>query len=224
MSLDPEIARQNMIQQQIRCWDVAQGDVLDTLRSVPREHFVAPEYSSLAFADTRLPLEADSDDAQTLMTPALEGRVLQALELSPDDRVLEIGTGSGYLTACLARLAGFVTSIEISAPRAERASARLAELGITNCDIQVQDVFARDATETFDAIAVTGSLPTYDPRFEAWLNPGGRAFLMVGTGAMQEALRVRRTNGGVVRRESLFETFIAPLVNTTRPPSGEFRL
>ena len=224
MNLDPEIARQNMIQQQVRCWDVTQANVLDTLQSVPREHFVDPLYTSLAFADTRLPLEANSDDAQTLMTPALEGRMLQALELSPDDRVLEIGTGSGYLTACLARLASFVTSIELIAPRAERAAERVAQLGVTNCDIRVQDVFTLDDTDQFDAIAVTGSLPAYDPRFEAWLRPGGRAFLIVGTGAMQEATRLRLTDEGIMQRESLFETFIAPLVNSTRSRSADFRL
>jgi len=198
-----------MIQQQVRCWNVSNPRVLNALQSVPRENFVAPEYANLAFADTRLPLDASSN--QTMLTPQLEGRILQELAPGPEERVLQIGTGSGYLTACLARLARHVTSIDVSPARIEAARARLDDLGITNCDLRVEDVYWRHEARTFDVIAVAGSIRKYDPRFEQWLNPGGRAFIVVGTPPAMEACLITQTVDGQARVESLFETIVPPL-------------
>lgn len=209
MNFDTELARRNMVQQQIRCWDVSSPRVLEVLAAVPREHFVAPEFSALAFADTNLPL--DNSSRPTMLKPQLEGRILQELAPGPDDRVLEIGTGSGYLTACLARLSQHVTSIDVSADRVAAAAARLDDLGITNCELLVQDVYLRDQAHTFDVIAVTGSISAYDPRFEQWLNPGGRAFVVVGSPPAMEAFLITQTPAGDARLDSLFETVIEPL-------------
>lgn len=137
--------------------------------------------------------------------------MLQALDPGPDERVLQIGTGSGYVTACLARLARHVTSIDVSLARVESAQARLDDLGIANCDLRVQDVYRRSEAHTFDVIAVTGSIRAYDPRFEQWLNPDGRAFVVIGTPPVMEACLITRTVDGGARVESLFETIVPPL-------------
>lgn len=209
MTLDTELARRNMVQQQLRCWKVSNPRVLSALQSVPREHFVAEEFAQLAFADINLPL--DEQSGQRMLAPRIEGRILQALDPQPTDRVLEVGTGSGYLTACLARLAQHVTSIDVSAARVEVARERLDQLGISNCDLLVQDVYERREAHTFDAIAVTGSIRAYDPRFEQWLNPGGRAFVVIGTAPAMEACLITQTMEGQARVDSLFETVIPPL-------------
>lgn len=221
MHLDTELARHNMVHQQVRCWDVTDPRVLNVLQSVPREHFVADGYAPLAFADTRLPLTCAP--AQTMWTPQLEGRLLQALDPLPNQRVLEIGTGSGYLTACLARLAGHVTSVDVSADCVAEAAKRLDALGITNCDLIVQDVYERREAHTFDAIAVTGSIAAYDPRFEQWLEPGGRCFVVIGQPPVMEACRIRRSAEGSVDVESLFETVVPPLRIPGEPANPPFR-
>jgi len=208
MHLDTELARRNMVQQQVRCWDVSDPRVLHTLQTVPREHFVADGYETLAFADTNLPLTKSSP--QTMLTPQLEGRILQTLLPRADERVLEIGTGSGYMTACLARLAQHVTSIDVSAECVAIAAARIRDLGISNCTTQVQDVYERSEADAFDVIAVTGSIRTYDPRFEQWLKTGGRVFVVIGTPPAMEACLITRTDAGA-EVTSLFETIMAPL-------------
>jgi protein-L-isoaspartate(D-aspartate) O-methyltransferase len=220
MHLDTELARRNMVQQQVRCWNVSDPRVLHALQTVPREHFVADGYQTLAFADTNLPLTRAS--THTMLTPQLEGRILQMLAPRANERALEIGTGSGYLTACLATLARSVTSIDGSAERVATATTRIREMGITNCDIQVQDVYERSEADTFDVIAVTGSIRAYDPRFEQWLNPGGRAFLVIGTAPAMEACLVTRTDDGVMV-DSLFETIVAPLTLPGDRETGAFR-
>jgi protein-L-isoaspartate(D-aspartate) O-methyltransferase len=209
MHLDTEQARRNMIQQQVRCWDVSDPRVLDALQALPREHFVDSAYEALAFADTNLPLTPGGQ--RRMLTPQLEGRILQALAPQPNESVLEIGTGSGYLTACLARLARHVTSIDASGECVEAATARLNDLGITNLDVQQQNVYERRAADTFDVIAVTGSIPAWDPRFEQWLNPGGRAFIVVGHRPAMEACLATRTADDKITVESLFETVVEPL-------------
>ncbi len=219
--LDIDLARRNMVRQQVRCRDVNNPRVLDVLASIPREAFVAPELAALAFADTNLPL--DDGSGHTLWTPQLEGRLLQALDPGPDDRVLEIGTGSGYLTACLARLAQHVTSIDRSPARIAAAQDRLDALGITNCDLLVQDVYERREAHRFDVIAVTGSLRAYDPRFESWLSPGGRCFVVVGTPPAMEACLITQEADGPARVESLFETAVPPLVIPGDPGKTPFR-
>jgi len=223
MNLDTEFARKNMVRQQVRCWDVSSPRVLSALENVPREHFVPEQYANLAFADVMLPLDQNgTDHERKMLNPKLEGRILQELNIQPTDCALVIGTGSGYLTACLARLARHVTSIDSSADMIDKAEQRLDDLGIVNVELRVQDMFDRPAAARFDVIAVTGSLPVYDARIEAWLKPGGRAFVVVGTAPAMEACLVERSSNDEITYRSLFETVIPPLANVPRPPSVEF--
>ncbi len=222
MNFDPDIARKNMIQQQIRCWDVTNPRVLEVMHAIPREHFVSEEFSALAFVDAELPLDATS--RQMMLTPQMQGRILQALDPQPQDTVLEVGTRSGYLTACLARLSRYVTSIDASAARIDAATERLDSLGISNCDLRMQDVYQRSEPHGFDVIAVTASIATYDPRFEQWLNPGGRAFVVIGAAPAMEACLITRDANGQTEVQSLFETVISPLriPGETRNPPFRF--
>lgn len=208
-----ESARQQMVTQQVRAWEVLDPAVLRVLGEVHRELFVPPEWRALAFADTvvRLP------EGQRMMTPQVEGRLLQALTIGPSDRILEIGTGSGFLAACLARLGAHVTSLEIRPALAEAARRRLRENGVTGCDVEVADAFRWTPPGTFDCIAVTGSLPLPDTRFREWLSPNGRLFAVVGMPPIMEAQLIRRTESNEFTRESLFETLLDPLDNAPQP-------
>lgn len=217
MNYTPQEARERMVRQQVRCWDVLDPRVLDVLEALPREAFVPPAYRGVAYADTQIPLA----HGEVMMAPSVEGRLLQALDLAPGDEVLEIGCGSGFLTACLARLGGRVTSIDIHADFVDLARRQLAAQGIENCDLRVEDAFARSDETRYDAIAVTGSVPDYRGEFDDWLKPGGRLFLVEGSGTLMEALLL--VNGGAgVRRESLFETVLRPLLNAPARPGFRF--
>ena len=202
-------ARERMVSGQVRCWNVLDERVLDVFRDLPREDFVPEPYRGLAYADLALPLPG----GQEMMTPSLEGRILQALDLSSRDRVLEVGSGSGWFTACLARLAGEVTSLEISPQLHAGAERRLA--GRNNVTTVCADAFHWRPGRGFDAVVLTGSLPIYDQRFEEWLNPGGRLLCIVGQAPVMEALRVAPGGGG--QPESLFETVTPPLANAQHP-------
>lgn len=215
MNLNTEYARKNMVRQQVRCWDVCNPRVLKALESVPREHFVAEQYADLAFADVMLPLgEAGAGNEQKMLNPKLEGRILQELDIKPTDCALVIGTGSGYLTACLARMTRHVTSIDSSANLIETARQRLDDLDIVNVDLRAQDMFDRPTAAKFDVIIVTGSLPVYNSCIETWLKPGGRAFVVVGTAPAMEACLVKCSKKGEISYRSLFETVIPPLANS----------
>lgn len=219
MSADVETARQQMVTQQVRAWAVLDPAVLGVLAAVPRERFLPARYEALSFADTALPLA----DGQRMMTPQVEGRILQALEVTPADSILEVGTGSGFLTACLARLGGRVTSLEIRPALAAEAGRRLTDLGIGNGRILTEDVFGWRPPEAYDCIAIGGSLPVFDARFQEWLAPGGRLFMVVGTGPVMEAWLIRRAHTGAgFTRESLFETVLPPLDNAPRPEPFTF--
>ena len=220
----PSIAHENMVNQQIRCWDVIDPRVLEVLSKVPREHFVPSAYRSLAFADTNIPLTSSTPTGRqwTMMRPIVEGRLLQALEIAEHETVLEIGTGSGFLTACLATLAQHVTSIDLSEKRLESASETLASLDIKNCKLLLQDVFERTERVECDAIAVTASLPEYDPRFEKMLKLGGRAFAVIGELPIMEAVLIRRMSINEWTREALFETVIPPLIHAQQDVGFSF--
>ena len=216
--MDTDFARQQMVEQQVRAWDVLDPDVLQVLKDIPREQFVPTGYESLAFADTEIPIGR----GQAMMTPTLEGRVLQALRPTASDSVLEIGTGTGFLTACLARLAGDVTSIDIYDDFLATARANIEDSGLGDVTLLQMDATESLPEGPFDAIAVTGSIETFDPRFVEALAPDGRLFVVVGTGPAIDARIVTRSGDNAWDSESLFETTLAPLVNGVEPPQFSF--
>lgn len=211
---DLETARFNMIAQQIRPWEVIDERVLNVFESVPREHFVNAEYLGLAFADIAAPI----GEGQQMMKPVQEARMLQALDVRSGDSVLEIGTGSGFVTACLAKLGGIVTSYEIHPALSEAAAGRLAGLGVKNVELVAGDgLHASFAPNSFAVIAVTGSLPTYPDYLEQLLAPGGRMFVVIGEQPAMTAMLVSRNAAGEIWREKLFETVLPPLENAPQP-------
>jgi protein-L-isoaspartate(D-aspartate) O-methyltransferase len=216
--MDTDFARQQMVEQQVRAWDVLDPDVLRVLTDIPREQFVPTGYESLAFADTAIPI----GHGQTMMTPTIEGRVLQALKPAAGDSVLEVGTGTGFLTACLARLAGRVTSIDIYADFLDTARANIEDCGLGDVTLLQMDATRELPEGPFDVIAVTGSIETFDPRFGDALAPGGRLFVVVGTGPAMDARIVTRTGENEWESDSLFETSLPPLVNSVKPPPFSF--
>jgi protein-L-isoaspartate(D-aspartate) O-methyltransferase len=216
--LNVESARAQMIAQQVRAWDVSDERVLATLEAVRREEFVPEAYRDTAFADVAIPL----GHGQSMLPPKLDGRILQALELKATDEVLEVGTGSGFLAACLAALALRVRSLEIYPDLAALAARNLRSAGVTSGSVETMDALRFEEVGRYDAIAITASLPCYDARFERALKPGGRLFIVVGASPVMEALLVRRASGAACARTSLFETDIAPLVNAPQPPRFVF--
>jgi protein-L-isoaspartate(D-aspartate) O-methyltransferase len=216
--LDVNFARRQMIEQQVRAWDVLDLAVLEAMSRIPREEFTPPAFRELAFADMNVPL----GHGQSMLTPKLEGRILQALELRSEDSVLEVGTGSGFFAACLGALARTVVSLEYHPDLATTASANLARAGVRNVAVDVADVFTVTDLGRHDVVVLTGSLPLYDERFEQALNDGGRLFAVVGDGQVMEALRITRSGPGQFLRESLFETVMAPLIHATEPPRFVF--
>ncbi len=211
MDAKTEAARRQMIEQQVRAATVLDPRALEALAAVPRERFVPEGYRGVAFADHAIPI----GHGQTMLPPSLEGRILQALAPERGERTLEIGTGTGFFAACLARLAGEVESIEIHADLAAGAVRTLAAEGFGGVKVETADAFARHFEPHYQVIAVTGSLPVYDPRFERALAIGGRLFVVVGSAPVMEARRVTRTGADSWLSESLFETSIEPLVHAT---------
>ena len=216
--MNTDFARQQMIEQQVRAWDVFDVNVLDGLKEVPRELFVPEGFATLAFADAEIPI----GHGQMMMTPTIEGRVLQALGLAGGERVLEIGTGSGFLTAVLAKLSAHVTSIDIYDDFLDTAKRRLDECEIENVDLINMNGMKELPEGTFDAIAVTGSVQTLDSRFTDALNPGGRLFVIVGDSPAMSATRVTRYDADTLQSDTLFETDLAPLINGSLPPQFSF--
>ncbi|MDH3532425.1 MAG: protein-L-isoaspartate O-methyltransferase [Gammaproteobacteria bacterium] len=213
-----DFARQQMVQQQVRAWDVFDADILEVLSTVPRERFVPSGFEMLAFADAEIPL----GHGQYMMTPTVEGRLLQALGLRRSDDVLEVGTGSGFLCACLARLTNSVTSMDIYADFLDTAAANLEDAGIDNIELLQMDAMQELPDRLFDAIAVTGSIQDFDPRFVMSLKPDGRLFVIVGNAPVMDARIVHRIADNDWRTENLFETEVAPLVNAVSPPQFSF--
>jgi protein-L-isoaspartate(D-aspartate) O-methyltransferase len=211
-------AREQMIEQQVRAWDVLDERVLTVMRRVPRELFVPQAKRYLAYADAEVPLAC----GQHMLRPSVVGRLLQALLPQGGQQVLEVGTGSGFITACLRTMATRVRSLELFPELAEEARRNLALLGMRDVDVVDADALAGDDGARYDAIAVTASLPVYDERFERMLAVGGRLFVVVGEAPVMEARLVQRTAEDSVASESLFETVIDPLVNAVRPPAFTF--
>lgn len=205
-----EQARENMIEQQIRPWDVLDQRVLDTIRDVPRDEFVPENWRNQAFADMSIPLT----QGQTMMTPRVEARLLQALEIQPFESVLEVGTGSGYLTAVLAKLAKQVYSVEIQAELVEPAQQRLRDHGITNATIKAGD--GSDGWPDqgpYDVIVLTGSAAAVPEAIKQNLRSGGRLFAVIGEAPVMEARLLMRREDGQWSNEVLFETELPRLKN-----------
>lgn len=213
MSLNLEQARFNMVEQQVRTWDVLDARVLAVLGQVQREHYVSAEHRQIAFADLELPL----GHGEFMMKPVIEGRVLQAADVQPGDSVLEIGTGSGFLTACLAALGKDVVSVEQHEDLAATARARLQRDGIANASVHVAEaVHGFEPKREFDVIVLTGAVFALPEKFKSWLKPGGRLFAVVGESPVQQAIVFTR-DGTTVREASLFETDLAYLANAAPP-------
>jgi protein-L-isoaspartate(D-aspartate) O-methyltransferase len=211
-------AREQMIEQQVRAWDVLDARVLETLRKVPREAFVPPQHRFLAFADVEIPLPC----GQHMLRPSVAGRLLQAVALTGSERVLEVGTGSGFVTACLRAGGASVRSLELFPELVDLARRNVSSLGLRDIDILAQDATRLDTDARYDVIAVTASLPIPDERFQRQLTVGGRLFVVVGQPPVMEARLIRRITEDAWGTESLFETVIDPLVHATRPQGFVF--
>ncbi len=214
-----EQARYNMVEQQIRPWDVLDQDVLDLLLKLRREDFVPEAHRALAFVDMEIPL----GHGQFMWTPKLEARVLQELAIRPTDRVLEIGTGSGYLTALLAARAAEVVSVDILPEFTAAATQTLRAHGIHNVTLQTRDA-ASEAPDYFgfDVIVLTGSTPLLSDAFRRSLKVGGRLFAIVGEAPVMQAQLITCTAPGATRSVVLFETCVAPLLNAPHPAAFVF--
>lgn len=212
--LDVERARFNMVEQQIRTWEVLDQQVLDLLFRVRREEYVPEQYRALAFADMEIPI----GHGERMLSPKIEARMLQELALAPGDKILEAGTGSGYMTALLASLGGHVYSVEIIPEFTRLAAVRLAAHGIYNVTTETGDA-ARgwDQHAPYDAIVLTGSVPVLPDAFQKSLRPGGRLLAVVGEPPVMEARLITCVAAGVCNSIGLFETCIPPLRNALQP-------
>ena len=214
-----EQARLNMIEQQIRPWEVLDQKVLDLIARLHREDFIPEDYRSLALADTQLPLT----HGQCTMTPKMEARLLQALDMHKDDRALEIGTGCAYLTALLAASAGHVTSVDIYPEFTQQAAAKLARYRIDNATLETGDaVHGWSKNSPYEVIAVTGSVPVLETCFQEQLSHGGRLFVIVGVSPVMEAMLITRLGAQEWSREVLFETDLPALISAPVPVKFKF--
>ena len=218
MNMNPElsVARRNMVENQVRPWEVLDARVLDVLGALPREAFVPKPYAALAYADVALPI----GHQELMLKPVVEGRILQALLPGAGERILEIGTGTGYFADCLARLSARVTSIDRHADFAEAARARLQAQAIANVECVHADALSGFAPlDKFDAIAVTGAVASLPKVFGQWLKPAGRLFVIRGfEPAMQAVLLQRAPDGGWIE-ERLFETDTPYLAGAAPAPT-----
>jgi len=213
MSLNIELARRNMVEQQVRPWDVLDSRVLEALSAIRREDFVPPACRNLAFADLELPL----GHGEVMMKPVVEGRVLQAVSPTKTERVLEIGTGSGFLTACLARLAAEVVSVEQHGEFADAARVRIAGAGARSVSVNVADAVGGYVPgQQFDVMLVTGAVAALPPHWRDWVKPGGRLFAIIGASPVQQAVLFTRASDAQWSEQVLFETDL-PYLNHAGP-------
>jgi protein-L-isoaspartate(D-aspartate) O-methyltransferase len=218
-----EQARSNMVEQQIRPWEVLDQDVLDLLYAVPREEFVPRAWRNLAFSDMEIPLKEQARDGEKMWAPKIEARVLQALAPRRTERVLEVGTGSGYLAALLAHRSAHVYSVEIEPALAAFGKANIARHGVDNVTLETGDgARGYDRWAPYDIVVLTGSVPVLPPTVLESLAPGGRVFAVVGDAPVMTAKIVTRTAPGAFRTAELFETLLAPLVNCAQPSRFRF--
>jgi protein-L-isoaspartate(D-aspartate) O-methyltransferase len=219
MAMNFERARFNMVEQQVRPWEVLDNRVLALFEQIHREDFVPVRYRKFAFSDLSIPLE----NGQVMMKPVIEGRMLQALDIGEHETVLEIGTGSGFITACLASLAERVVSVELYEDLTSSASRALADKNIENVELFTGDVMRGwQPEQAHDVVVVTGSVPEVPESFRGWVNPGGRMFVISGAAPAMEACLLTRLNATDWQDESLFETDLIPLVHSEEAPRFEF--
>ena len=212
--LNYEEARHNMIVQQIQPWNVRDDKVLDLIQRLPREDFVPAEYKEHAFTDINIPL----GDGQEMMSPKLEAYLLQALQVQEQDKVLEVGTGTGYFTALLASQARHVVTVDIDADAQKRAEEMLNTHQITNVTYEVGDgASGWDAHKPYDVIVVTGSLPILPETFQRNLNVGGRLIVIVGDAPAMEVLLITRVKDNDWSHQVLLETDVPALTNAPEP-------
>jgi len=216
--MNTELARFNMVEQQIRTWDVLDPRILELVAHAPREEYVPLALRKLAFADMSLPLA----HGQVMMQPKFEARLLQELGIKPSDKILEIGTGSGFLTSLLASLGRHVHSVDIFPDFSREALEKLARFGHKNVTLEVGDAAAGwDKHGPYDVIALTGSVPVLPASFKASLTPGGRLFAIVGNAPVMEAMLMHKIDNGFSEKV-LFETDLPALVNANAPAKFVF--
>ncbi len=216
--MNAEAARLQMVEQQVRAWAVLDPEVLDAMARVPRERYVPPAFANAAYADAPVPL----GNGHSMLCPSLDGRILQAIAVSPGESVLEIGTGSGFLSACLSAMGVSVRSIEVDATLAQSAAERLKSDGRLSVTVETADATRLEPTPSYDAVIVSAALPAYDTRYQQWLRPGGRLFVVVGQTEPMEAMLVTRTGDDDFQHESLLETVIEPLMHAAAPSTFRF--
>ena len=217
------LARFNMIEQQIRTWEVLDPTVLQLLSDVPREHFVPKEYQGLAFADIEIPLRSEINVGQTMLGPKLEGRMLQALNVQKHQNVLHVGTGSGYFTALLASLAKHVVSLEINADLSTQASKNLVQSQINNVSLIVADgAFGYAQSAPYNVIVYTASSPVEPAGVRQQLSIGGIILIVLGNVPAMQATLIQRISETGFREDVLFETCIPELLNAPQPNHFEF--
>ena len=217
--MDLEQARFNMVEQQVRPWSVLDSTVLQTMGDIPRDIFVPESLISMAYADIEIPL----DHNEFMMHPRVEGRMLQELEIDITDECLEVGTGSGYITACMATMSKHVDSIDIYDSFLQSASEKLSKLNISNFKLENKDALQslNNPSKKYDVIAVTGSVPSYLPLFEELLKPNGRLFIVVGSKKIMHAMKVSRENDTFIRT-TLYEAELNPLVGVENKNAFSF--
>lgn len=217
VNMDFEQARFNMIEQQIRPWEVLDPEVLELLSVIRREDFVPAAHRALAFADLELPIGSSANPSQTMLAPKTEARLLQEVDVRSTDRVLEIGTGTGYMAALLAAKAEYVYTVEIDPALAETARANLQRAGAANVAVEVGDGSRGWAAHApYDVIVVSASIPVLPDEFLSQLKVGGRLVAIVGEDPVMEAQLVTRTGENAYSTINLFETVVAPLVNAAQ--------
>ena len=220
--MDYNQARFNMVEQQVRPWDVLDPRVLNVIGNIPREQFVPEASKKLAYADVRIPIGEYEGHTSHMLNPVIEGRMLQSLQITEDDTVLQIGTGTGYITACLATLARHVDSVDINPEMTAMAEKNLARFEITNINLSTGDAADKwEQKQYYDCIAFMGSLPEVPEFYKKALKEGGRMFVIVGEAPVMKALLVTRLSKNEWTLDELFETCVDPMINAEK--SEEFK-
>ena len=215
--MDFEKARFNMVEQQVRPWDVLDTRVLDVIQEVPRENFAPDQYKNLAYADTRIPLGDFNNTPCTMANPIIDGRILQEMNILEEDLILEIGTGSGYLTACLAKLGRHVDTVDINEAFTEQAEKNLQTLGINNVNLTTGDACKSwNQKRNYDVIVISAAMRTIPDSYKKLLKPNGRMFIVTGEAPAMTAYRVTRTDDKNWTTEELFETSIDKMIQPVK--------